>query len=210
MYPNLEPRISTGFLNTVNDAVDSDPTATAYINASPNQGQIGKVFHFDDFTIQSVTNSAIATLYGGFYQYVKLYSGAATPALGQALFWDLPRDVAGAYQVTTAQAPSGTDVACQAAGVCITGGIWTPGNYAFIQIAGRATVQYRGTLTDAGAINGPVYVGTGTGADLGLFDVIEAAAVATGDIRRFAGTQITAAANAALGQIALRTLRLFM
>lgn len=205
---NLIPRISTGLINTVNDAVDGDAVARGYIGGSQFGGQLGKIFSFDDSNVVYDPTVGGGTVFGGDFQYVGLASAAGAIVPGQILFWDTVTDAsAGIYQVTTAEAVAGTDAATMIAGVCLNA-VWTPGNNAFIQIVGRVYVQYRAALTSAGAILGPVYTAAAGGADLGFADVVDTGGATTyADVQllqgRFLGRQWQAATNGGLKQILL-------
>ncbi len=213
LVANLAPTINSGFINTVNDAVDGDATATQYINAGYSAGQLGKIFAFDDTNIQQIQQPSVGVVFGGLFQYVKLAANAGAVTPGQLLFWNLPDFLSGAtplfniYEVTTNEVPSGTDSAMQIAGVCLNS-TWTPGNFAFVQIWGRVFVKFRAALTSAGAINGPVYAAAAGGADMGYADVINSAnPTLFSDVQllqgRYLGRQIVAATNGGLTQVSM-------
>jgi hypothetical protein len=77
-------------------------------------------------------------LYGGIYQYVQ-FSVAATAAAKQGLlaFWSTDTT----YIVTNDEPTGVSDIA----GICLNA--VTKGNYGWIQIAGKAQVQYRASIT---------------------------------------------------------------
>ena len=167
-------RISTGFLNTVNDTViGNDPSIGSRSRVS---GQLGKNVFFSHEQIASVTNTTIGTLYGGAYQYVRRRStDDNSPSLGpgKIAFWDTTvTNWQDAFQVTTDENLSSSQNAIMRAGIFI--GNIEPGNYGFIQWLGEVYVRFRSVLTTAGAIGSPVYAaGAGdTGLDQGTADVI--------------------------------------
>lgn len=188
--------VSTGFINTVNDAAEGMPTAPTYIGGSYFAGQLGKTIEFDDSNV--VWDTSIGTVYGGVFQYVKLAAAAGAIVPGQILFWDMSTAAFIAnYQVTTSESLTQTDNAVQIAGICLNS-TWTVGNYAFIQIAGKVPVKFRAVLTSAGADDSAVYAAAAGGADLGLADVLSSAnPTLFSDValmqRRFLGTAAGAA-----------------
>jgi hypothetical protein len=207
MRSSLVPRISTGRINTVNDAVDGDAVAIPFLGGSRFPGQLGKIFSFDDYNVIYDPTVGGGTVYGGDFQYVTLAAGAGAIFPGAILFWDTPNIASNIYQVTTVETPAGTDAAVQIAGICLNA-VWTPGNNAFIQLFGLTYVKFRAALTNAGAIGGPAYAAGAGGADIDKADVVEAGGVATGDLRRFLGTQFDAATNGGLKRVFLQFTRL--
>jgi hypothetical protein len=127
--------ISTGFMNTVNDALPGQPVSSGTGQAHYG-GQVGKILAFNH------TNVAWSgtQLYGGKYQYVKLYlSSSAAAAAGQVASWYDLDDY-----VVTADALTGTSLV---AGIFLNA--ITKGNYGWIQISGLATVKFRAAITKA-------------------------------------------------------------
>jgi hypothetical protein len=111
------------------------------------------------------------TLFGGIYQYVIFRAGAtAVPARGLLCFWDT--SVAeNLYQVTNDENIGSAPLA----GVTLNP--VTSGNFAWIQVGGKATVKTRTALTLAGAAGQPVYAAyAGAGADVATVDNTAAAA----------------------------------
>lgn len=165
-------RVSTGKLNTVNETVIAGQAGMT--GASKFGGQLGKAIWLDSSQVAGMFSSTIGTLYGGAYRYVKL-SSASTPAIvrGQILFWDNAA-AENAYQVTAVQTTT-TLVASSIAGVALN--VITAGNYGFIQVAGIASIKYRGTITGTAASGRPVVVSVAGGADLGLGDIVDTAGI---------------------------------
>lgn len=128
-------RVTTGLLNTVNDAVAGGSVASG-TGANPYAGQLGAIAYFGPSTIRY--DSSIGTLYEGWYQYVQFLStSSASNARGQFVFWnDLTN-----FIVT----PDATDG--QHAGVTLN--VITKGNYGWIQISGLASVLFRSSITKA-------------------------------------------------------------
>lgn len=210
---NVAPMISTGFINTVNDAVSGMATAPDRTGLSILGGNNGLVFHFTDDKVPF--NPTVGFVYGGLFQYVRLSPTALAVQPGQLLFYDTTNFAAGTVnnlQVTTLEAQSG-DNAVSAAGVCLNS-VWTPGNWAFIQVAGYVVGKFRAVLTGVGAVGGVVYAaGAGAGADNGLLDCITGVTASTDStvslqIRRFIGTQVQPATNAGKTVVALQLPRM--
>lgn len=169
-------RITTGLLNTVNDTVIGGQAGITGI--SKFGGQLGKTVTFTPDMIAAMFDSAVGTLYGGRFRYVKMRaadddSPALTP--GKLLFWDTTvASWYGAYQVTRDENLSSADNAVAIAGVYLGG--FEPGNYGFIQELGKVPVRFRSVLTAAGAIGSRIYAaGAGdVGDDQGTADVLTA------------------------------------
>jgi hypothetical protein len=200
-------RITTGFLNTVNDSsIGGTPSIGS---RSRYAGQLGKVLWVAQENITSMYSAAVGTLFGGRFRYVRFRAGDTAPVVGQAAFWDTT--VAAwqtAYQVTRTENRSSVDNAVLPAGIFIS--IPTAGNYCFIQDVGQVNVKFRGTLTAAGAIGSRVFLaGAGAGADEGFADVLTAATAATfGDIglqtARYLGVAVVAPTSGGVKAVMLR------
>lgn len=136
---NQAPRVTTEFLNDVNDPSPGVPLASPSGSiVQPYTGQLGGKLSLDAATALALSDTAIGTLYGGVYQYVKFKAGTTTaPARGQVVFWD---DIDN--YVVTPDATATND--SQIAGIVLNA--VTKGNYGFIQIAGKASVLF-GTVT---------------------------------------------------------------
>lgn len=199
-------RLTDARLNKVNDSLIGQPV-NAGTGANRYAGQLGQeiILGPDEIRFDSVTG----TLYGGIYKYVRFASGAtASPAVGLIAFWDISvaEDL---YQVTNDE--SGTPGANLIAGITINA--VTKGNYGFIQVAGKATVQFRTTLTSvAGIGSGVVAAGAGAGADVATADVLEGAgnptfAQMSNFSKRWLGVAETAPTNGGLKIVNLQFAR---
>ena len=182
---NQSPRITTGFLNTVNDPAPGVPVSTAQISGSivqPYGGQLGGKLYLSADDAKKLSSSDVGTLYGGVYMYVRLSASAvaANAIRGRIVVWDLTA-AEDQYQVTTdltqnesyplyagvALNPPATTTAGQTGQPQNT---LTPGNYGFIQIAGKSTMQVVSSGVVAttktlvvganGAVNGIASAGT--------------------------------------------------
>lgn len=127
-------RVTTGLLNTVNDAVAGGSVASG-TGANPYAGQLGGIAYFGPQMVRY--DSSIGTLYEGWYQYVKFLVSGGAPARGLVAFWSDLDDF-----VVTMTAVNG-----QHAGVVLNS--VTAGNYGWIQISGLASVQFRAAITKA-------------------------------------------------------------
>jgi hypothetical protein len=199
-------RISAGAINKVNDAVVGMPAAPFGPGTSQFAGQLGKRLLLDQDEV--IFDSAMGTVYGGEFQYVRLASTALAVVVGQLVFWDPSAADQNLFVTTTSESGS-TDAAVLVAGVVLNSG-WTPGNYSWIQIQGRVPVKFRAALTSAGAIGSPVYAAAVGGADLGFADVIETGTASTfSDVtllqRRFLGEAYVAPTNGSLTDVTVRT-----
>src|ERR1022692_839541 len=99
--------IASGNVNVVNDGAIGMSVVPQGTGLSPYGGQLGKTITLDDSMLKF--KSAVGTVYGGDFQYVRLAAAAAATVLGQIVFWDV--GVAdNLYQVTTSETES-TDAA---------------------------------------------------------------------------------------------------
>lgn len=168
--------VTTGFMNTVNDATPGASVASI-TGEQRYAGFLGGVIALDS---DDVNGSPAGSLYGGIYMYVQVSAThTASPAQGQAAFWipvsaSVPEDD---YIVSADAQPSAT-VPTLVAGVFLNA--ITPGNYGFIQIAGRATVLYDSSLT--ATIAGGTVVAKTSSVVASCFDCLAAATSITGNL----------------------------
>ena len=129
-----------------------------------------KVMSSDRNDSQLFFSSAVGTVFGGRFRYVKLASGATAVVRGQIVFWDI--SVAdNLYQVTTSEAGS-TPGAELRAGIVLNPN-WGAGKYSFIQDCGPTYIKFRGTLTGTPNVGVACYcAAAGAGTDNGLADVL--------------------------------------
>ncbi len=164
-------RVTTGRLNTVNDNVAGGVESIG--GRGRFTGQLGKHLWVGPDSIDNMHDSAIGTLYGGRYRYVRMRGADAdspVTAVGQVLFWDTTLTAwERRYQVTREADLSSADNAVMIAGVYLGG--FDSDNYGFIQDLGMVPVLFAGVLTDAAGIGSRVYVADTTGIDQGLGDV---------------------------------------
>jgi hypothetical protein len=148
-------RITTGFLNTVDDVVAGGPAASG-TGANQYEGQLGKVLELDAIGAAARSDTSVATLYGGIYQYVRTKAGS-TIAPARCLI--ASRDVATAAftdYVVTPDLPTGNAFA---AGIYLSA--LTKGQFGFIQVAGIADVQGIASFAETPAVGDLVFLTTG-------------------------------------------------
>ena len=206
-------RISSGFLNTVNDTVIANQATLG--TRSRYSGQLGKCLFVSHDQIAALTNTTIGTLYGGGFQYVRRRAtDDASPSLGagKIAFWDTTlTNWQDFFQVTTDENLSSSSNAVMIAGIFINN--IEPGHYGFIQWVGEVFVRFRSVLTTAGAIGSPVYAaGAGdVGLDQGTADVLTTDSTALAN-ERFLGRAVVAPTASGLKQVQLglgNTMRVF-
>lgn len=168
--------ITTGFLNTVNDAAPGASVASI-TGEQRYAGILGGTIALGPNEVRS---SPAGTLFGGIYMYVGVKSGStASPAQGTAAFW-VPVDSSDPESgyIVSADAKPLTTVPTLVAGVFLNA--ITPGNYGFIQLCGRATVLYDSALT--ATIAGGVVVAKASATVASTFDCLAAATALTGNL----------------------------
>ena len=122
-----------------------------------------------------IYDTDIGTLYGGVYQYVRFRSADVTAAArGLIYLWDTTVDE-DLYQVSNLETIGGTagSQTCSfRAGICLNA--VTAAYYGWIQVAGKASVDFRAVLTGVAADGCSVYqAGAGAGADNATADVLD-------------------------------------
>lgn len=192
MFNSPIVRMSSGFINTVNDQVIGN--TPAFLNSTTQSltgGQLGQAIWLDDRNL--LYNSTMGTVYGGRFRYVRLASGASAVVVGQIVFWDI--SVAdNLFQVTTVE--TGSVPGAQFRAGIVLNSNWTAGYYSFIQDLGPTYVKFRAALSHAPAgVGVAVYAAAaGAGADNGLADTIDSADPATfSDVGLMANRYIGAA-----------------
>src|SRR5262245_15981857 len=197
-------RVSTGYLNTVNDTVIANQAGIGGL--SKFAGQLGKHLFLSNDQIAGMFDESVGTLYGGRYRYVRRRSGDDdSPALtpGKLAFIDTTvSNWRSKYQVTTDENLSSVDNAVMIAGVFI--GALDAGNYGFICDLGEVKVRFRSVLTVSGAIGSRAYAaGTGDGgADQGTADVLTTDATSVANAR-YLGNAVAAPAGGSLTSVLL-------
>ena len=142
---NQSPRVTTGYLNTVNDPSPGVPLVSPSGSiVQPYGGQVGGDTYLsaaDALKLSDVTGTG--TLFEGIYKYVQfLSSSTATAVRGQILFWSNRSQ----YIVTPDYAVASN---AKIAGICLN--VVTKGNWGFIQIAGKASLLFKAAFVGAAA-----------------------------------------------------------
>jgi hypothetical protein len=202
-------RVSTGYLNTVNDETIANAPAGYPGNTTESlyAGQLGKYEWYSPDQIAQMFKASVGTVYAGRFRYVRMRStdiDSPALAIGSILFWDTTvTDWQNAYQVTRDENLSSEDNAVMIAGIYLGG--FEAGNYGFIQDRGNARVRMRAVLTVAGAIGSRVYAAaTGdTGSDQGAADTLTTDSTSLAN-SRYLGPAITAPAGGALATVNLQ------
>lgn len=190
----------TGNLNEgIGDAAPGTPTAgqSGLPTVEGAYAQVGVNVFFSTQDLVSYTNTAgtIATLYGGWYKYVKFKTTwSATMAAGQPLFYATVADMV--LNIVTADATA----AGIFAGYCLAPSV-TKGNYWWIQESGIVTVKCKSTVTTTTA--GDIAVQTdGTTATIdSIADATDYYTTALKGGKNFRGQFLDAPANGALKRI---------
>jgi hypothetical protein len=142
------------YLNDVNDSVAGGAVVSVPAGApAPASSQTlpGDRIVLDDATASALSDTTLqGTLYGGVYQYVQVSQTTRAPVRGGVVFFK-QADIGVQYVAYTDAQPS-TTVPTYIAGILI--GTPTSGNYAWIQVAGAASVLFDNfSLTSAAAGN---------------------------------------------------------
>jgi|SoiMethySBSTD1v2_1073268.scaffolds.fasta_scaffold262778_2 hypothetical protein len=125
----------TGFLNSEDVAY-----AGGYQGLAGAPGELGQIVSIGDALALKLSKIATGTLYGGLYQKVQFKSGSSASNIrGGALIW---YDRANFIVTPDLAAVTEGDFA----GIGLMAN--TKGNYGFIQVAGKCTIQYRASVTD--------------------------------------------------------------
>lgn len=140
-------RQSDARLNKVNDTLIGQSVASG-TGVSQYLGMLGSRISLGPKEVRY--DSATGTLFGGIYMYVQAKAGSsASPARGTIAFWDVTATES--LYVVTADAKPTTAIPTLVAGVFLNA--ITPGNYGWIQVAGRASVLFDSAITAAAAGN---------------------------------------------------------
>ena len=143
-------RTSLPALNDVNDAYPANNTPSASGSTNMYAAQLGARVWLDGNPGGVRYDTAVGTLYGGKWQYVKTTAGTtATYVLGRPVFWTDFEN----YVVT---ADATAVLVGKVAGIMLN--TVTKGYYAWIQVAGKATVLFKTGITAATPADGDLIV----------------------------------------------------
>lgn len=146
-------RISTGFLNTINDPYIGGLLSSG-TGLSPAAGQLGKKVQLTQDEAAARYANQTPILYSGVYQYVQFKAGSTSAnAQGQVVFWDTAANKGLENYVVTPDAPT---VPSMIAGIALNA--VTKGNYGWIQIAGLASVLFKTGITKGSPVAGDLVV----------------------------------------------------
>lgn len=165
-----------------------------------SQDDLGKRITLQDIGALAYSLTTTGTLYGGVYQLVQVDTGATAANIGQGKAAFLLNTATGGATGSGGQGYVVTDEANTVALTHLCGvflNAITPGNYGFIQVHGKYTVQYRATVTATTAGGDVIVAGLGTG----VFDVPAAGSVTHILLAQSIGNAISTPANGALGTV---------
>lgn len=192
-FVSLIERVAARFLNDVNDtAIGGNPTPLLIGN--PVGGQLGDHGYLSAAQALQLSDQSVGVLYEGLYQYVQMDPAAVASATvrGQLLFW---KDFEN--YIVTIDPPAATNMGL-VAGVALN--VVSKGNYGWMQTAGKASIKFSGTVTDATA--GDLVVVDQTPSNTA--NTIADATSATAKIKKSGiGTAIAAPANNAISTVLL-------
>ena len=185
-------RLSQNFLNDINDPYPGQSSSGA---ANPNQylGQLGQYLILNEGQANQLSDTLVATLHAGVYQYVQFLStSTAANVAGGPVYWSAPGAGTGttASFVVTPDPPTGLP---NFAGVSLNA--VTKGNYGFILIEGWVAAKTVASVSNgSAAIGDSVVVTTAAGG----FDDPSAASVTYLLYQTIVGQWLAVPTNAAL------------
>lgn len=174
----------------IGDTITAAPAGLSSVNQG-TQNIPGDRFLFSPADAFAMSNNNVGLLYTGTYSYVSSRNNSVSvPQRGRAAFWDLitsPGNFTASNYQADGQYQVNSDEAANI-GVAMFAGVYInnfgPGNYWFVQSAGKASCQFRGnngnTLYGAAALTGTPAIGVGVylaavgnnnNLNTGLFDV---------------------------------------
>jgi hypothetical protein len=176
---NQSPRVTSGFLNTVNDPSPGVPLVSPSGSIVQSYGgQVGGDTYMsaaDALKLSDVTNTG--TLFEGIYKYVQFLStSTAANARGQVVFWSNRSQYIVTPDATVANAG-------KIAGICLNA--VTKGNWGFIQVAGKASLLFKAGLTTP--YDGAVVTVDPTPSNLATTVVTDATAISAAMLRSMLG-----------------------
>lgn len=153
-------RITTGFLNTVDDEAAGGPVSG--VGEAQYQGQLGAWVSLTAAQAANRSDASVATLFAGVYRYIRTKTASTiSPARGLIAFWDVA--TAGLTDsVVTPDLPTGTSLI---AGIYLNAITKTAGNFGFVQTAGIADVQGVASFAETPAVGDLVIASTGAKMD---------------------------------------------
>ena len=201
-------RLSSGALNNTGDAGIGQPlTSPSGSIVYGYDGMLGNKYAVNGLTAGSpaeaarLSNTAIATLHGGVYQYVKFLATSSTANIaGGIVFW---QDIDNF--VVTPDVPLSTQGLIAGIGLAVT----VKGDYGFIQVAGLAEVLFKSSITKTTpAVGDLVIVDQGGGTPTARGDVLADATSITSPIfKSVVGVAVAVPVGAAVSTVLLMPTR---
>jgi len=197
-------RINGNLNEGVGDAGIGTPTVGKFATTDGAYGQLGKNVFLDTQELVSYTNPSgtIATLYGGWFKYVKFHtSWSATLAAGQAL-WYTDKTAMLANTVSADHAATGI-----LAGFAVSPST-TKGNYWWIQTGGIVNVLCKTSSVTSAVAGDYAFITSGTTSTVDALG--DAGTPSTGLIQKlYIGQTLEALVADALKLVAVRPLPQF-
>lgn len=188
-------KVNPLYLNDVDDPTPGQLVAQQSGSIIPTYpGQVGGLLVLSPTMAFAKSDTAIGTLYGGVYMYVRtLSTSTAAPARGCLCVWNDLENF-----VVTPDIGDATALG-KFAGVYINAP--TKGNYCFIQVAGKATCQFVSSVTDT--TDGNLVIVDQTPSNK-VNAIADATAVTDKVAKSIIGVAMEATANSALKRVLLR------
>lgn len=159
-----DSRLVSRLLNDVNDPAPGVPLASSSASGSiiqPYYGLVGKRLVLTAAMAKALSDTAIGTLYEGIYQYVQTKAAStAAPARGCLCYCQDYENYIVTPDVSATDPVLGGPNPGLWAGVYISAP--TKGNYCFIQIAGKASVQLKSGPTKTTPVMGDLVMADST------------------------------------------------
>lgn len=200
------------FLNDVADTVPSgQPDAMGVFGGSAYGGGLvnGDYLRLTDAEALALSDTTTGTLYGGIYRRVLLKAGIVGGGntgffRGAIVFWDLVTAAADPYQVTIVEATDPQLIAGIVINATDSSTAPLSGKYVWIQTAGLASVQFRGTVTAATQFVDVIWAKLGAGVDNAKADALALATAITGTLlTSYIGIAVGAPSNGGISKVQL-------
>lgn len=189
---NQSPKL-TGLLNDINDPAPGVPLASPSGSIVQSYGgQVGGKLWLGSVAALALSDTAVGTLFGGVYQYVKFKAASTTaPARGGLVVWDDRENFVVTPDVTATTVSGVAGVALNSV---------TKGQYGFIQIAGKASVLFKASTTKTTPAIGDLVIIDLTPSNVG--DVLaDATALVSPTAKLIIGVAIAAPVGGAISTI---------
>lgn len=199
----------TPYINNQSDSTDTAATDVFGLNSSFGGGLVaGSYLQLNDSEAKGFSLTSIGTLFRGIYQRVRLSASASALKYGNLLFWDTTANV-NQYQVTNIEGAPNLTAGIYLGAATGNAGALAPGNWGWIQVAGRASVFFTAGLNNGVPLAGDsVYQALkGAGANnAAADDLVIATTFAPSLQARFLGVAVTAPASNTVSLVDLRNI----